>query len=441
MAPCVMGLYEDIRQLAEQFKKRLPVIKGEEATKQALVLPFLQTLGYDIYDPTIVQPEYIADFAKKRSGGPSEKVDYALHKGGQVAIFVECKAYGPNLDNHDPQLARYFNAVTSTKLAVITNGVHYRFFTDLTAPNVMDEKPFFVFDVMSFSERDAEHLARFSFASFSSESVQAHAQDMIFLEKVTTLVGELLRNPSEPFVRFLIDQMEVVQGRVTAKIVEKATPVVRKAIHATLIDMMTKSISEQMGPVSLVAPPPAPAPVPVSPAPPPAPAPVPPTPAPPDAVPSTSPSGVAQASAPRSQDTPTPPSAEATPKAESRVETTAEELEIFNLVSHMCGDTGLGIPVSYKDTVSYFGINLGKVTRWFIRIYTNGSKKSAIFRVNAEQASRLSARIDFEATTDGKIRVYFQQPTDFLNMRSLVALAYKLEAMRKDSEGGEESMG
>ncbi|RYE73964.1 MAG: hypothetical protein EOO74_12260, partial [Myxococcales bacterium] len=257
--PCpfaIMGLYEDLRQLAEQIKKRLPVVKGEEATKQALVLPFLQTLGYDIYDPTIVQPEFVADFVKRRpGGGTSEKVDYALHKGGQIAIFLECKAYGPSFDNYDPQLARYFNAVTSAKLAVISNGVQYRFFTDLTAPNVMDDKPFFVFDLLNFSERDADHLTRFTFLNFTVDSVQTHAQDLIFLEKVTALVGELLRNPSEPFVRFLIDQMDVVQGRVTTKVVDKAMPVVRKAIHATLVDMMTKSITEQMGPVATFTPP------------------------------------------------------------------------------------------------------------------------------------------------------------------------------------------
>lgn len=429
-----MGLYEDLRQLAEQIKKRLPVVKGEEATKQALVLPFLQTLGYDIYDPTIVQPEFVADFAKKRSGGgSSEKVDYALHKGGQIAIFLECKAYGPGFDSYDPQLARYFNAVTSAKLAVITNGVQYRFFTDLTAPNVMDDKPFFVFDLLSFSERDADHLTRFTYLNFTVDSVQTHAQDLIFLEKVTALVGELLRNPSEPFVRFLIDQMDVVQGRVTTKVVDKATPVVRKAIHATLVDMMTKSITEQMGAVPALTPAAFTPPAVVA---------VAPSPAPPDVAPMTSPSGALPAPSPTAE-TPVPVSVEpATTRADtaSKIETTAEELEIFNLVSHLCGDTGLGIPISYKDTVSYFGINLGKVTRWFVRVYTSGAKKYAVFRVNAEQAARLGSRIDYEAMPDGKIRVFFQQPTDFINLRSLVALAYKLEAMRKDSDTGEDSL-
>jgi hypothetical protein len=399
-----MGLQEDLRQLAEQFKRRFAAVKGEEATKQALVMPFLQTLGYDIYDPSMVQPEYVADFAKRRSGGPAEKVDYAIHKGGQPAIFIECKALDTNLDAHDPQLARYFNAITTVKLAIITDGVRYRFFTDLTTPNVMDQSPFFVFNMTNFSERDTEHLSRFTYGNFSVESVQTYAQDLIFMEKVAALVGELLRNPSEPFVRFLIDQMEIVQGRVTARVIEKVTPVVRRAIHTTIVEMMTKSIAQEMTPHGQS-----------------------------DAAPSTAPS-VGNKSA---ETTPTPNSVQESPK--SAVETTEEELAIFNVVGQVCHDTGLGVPIAYKDTASYFGINLGKVTRWFVRVYANGAKKSAVFRVSPEQTARLDTKVDIEATADARVRFYYQNPEDFLNIRSLIALAYKLEAARKDDSNGEES--
>ena len=108
-----MGLYEDLRNLAEQIKKRQAHVKGEEATKQALVLPFLQVLGFDIYDPTEVKPEYIADFAKKKSGGQFEKIDYAITLKGEPAIFVECKAVDVAVEDHDGQLARYFNSTPS----------------------------------------------------------------------------------------------------------------------------------------------------------------------------------------------------------------------------------------------------------------------------------------------------------------------------------------
>ena len=61
----------------------------EEATKSALVLPFIQMLGYEIFDPTEVVPEYTADVGTKKG----ENVDYALMQNGKPAVLVECKKY------------------------------------------------------------------------------------------------------------------------------------------------------------------------------------------------------------------------------------------------------------------------------------------------------------------------------------------------------------
>ncbi|MET0403571.1 MAG: type I restriction enzyme HsdR N-terminal domain-containing protein, partial [Cystobacter sp.] len=184
-----MGLNEDLRQLSEQVKKRQAFIKGEEATKQALILPFLQVLGYDIYDPTETQPEYVADFAKKR-GGMLEKVDYAIHLRSSPALFIECKAADQAPEDHDGQLARYFNATPTVRIAIVTNGTRYRFFTDLQAPNVMDSTPFMEFNILAFSERDVELLRPFTKEFFNSDSIQGHAEEIIFVGKVTTLINE-----------------------------------------------------------------------------------------------------------------------------------------------------------------------------------------------------------------------------------------------------------
>lgn len=151
-----MALFEDLRQLSEQVKKRQGHITGEEATKQALVLPFLQVLGFDIYDPTEVRLEYIFDFAKKKSNGQFEEIDYALYVKGELGIFVECKPIGAKPEDHDGQLSRYFNAMQSVRVGVLTNGLCYRFFTDLHAPNVMDSEPFLEFNILSLSEGRVE---------------------------------------------------------------------------------------------------------------------------------------------------------------------------------------------------------------------------------------------------------------------------------------------
>lgn len=401
-----MGLSEDLRQLSEQVKKRQGFIKGEEATKQALILPFLQVLGYDIYDPTETQPEYVADFAKKR-GGVLEKVDYALHLRGQPALFIECKAVDAAPEDHDGQLARYFNATPSVRIAVVTNGIRYRFFTDLQAQNVMDAAPFMEFNVLAFTERDVELLRPFTKEAFNSESIQGHAEEIIFVGKVTALINELLRNPSESFVRFLLAEVELVSGRVTKNVVERFIPIVKKAIQTTLLDMMTKSIQQE------IAQPNAPgAAAPVAPA-----------------TPSTAEALQAAAAA-------------AEPASGALIETTELELEIFRIVQKICAESPIKQTVSYKDSASYFGINLGKVSSWFLRAFTNGKKKSLVTRVPLEQALMLAKGFEVESTPEsvGKSRVYFNASSDIEKLRALVLVAYEDEVKRQSSptpEGGD----
>jgi predicted type IV restriction endonuclease len=390
-----MGLGEDLRQLAEQVKKRQAFIKGEEATKQALILPFLQTLGYDVYDPTETQPEYVADFAKKR-GGVMEKVDYALHIKGQPAIFIECKATDVAPEDHDGQLARYFNATPSVRIGVVTNGSRYRFFTDLQSPNVMDASPFLEFDILSFTDRDVELLRPFTKESYDPSSIQGHAEEIIFVDKVTGLINELLRTPSESFVRFLLAEVELVSGRVTKNVVERFIPIVKKSIQTTLLDMMTKSIQQEIA-------------QPNSPA--------------INSNPASSPLTPAEA---------LKKTAEAAEEGVSQIETTEVELEIFRSIQKLCEESSLKQAISYKDSVSYFGINLGKVRAWFLRVFTNGKRRSLVTRLPVEQAAMLAPGFEVDAAPEvfGKSRVYFNTPADLDKLRALVLVAYEDEAKR-----------
>lgn len=412
-----MPLLDDLRQLAEQVKKRVVNVRGEEATKQALVLPFLQTIGYDVYDPTIVQPEYVSDFARKRASGPAEKVDYALHAGGQPIIFIEVKPADAPLVNHDPQLARYFNATPAVKLAIITDGLRYRFFTDLKEPNVMDGTPFFEFSLLKFSERDVENLSCYTRGNYNAEAVQGHAQELFFVEKVANIIGDLLRNPSEKFVRFLLDEVEIVQGRVTARVVERFVPIVKKSIHSTLVDMMTKSISQEVLDD------------PLSPAPPPV--------APKLAAGAALPT--AGVSAGRAANDPTPsPGPVAAVRVEGdegpKVETTAEELAIFQLVREACEASPIKSAIAYKDTVTYFSITLGKVTRWFLRFFCNGPRKFVTSRLTVEQVKALvpSAEVDPVADPFTRSRVYFRSVEELAAMRPLFVAAFEQETKRRE---------
>lgn len=109
----------------------------EEQTKMYLIAPFLNLMGYNVFNPDDVIAEFVADIGNKKG----EKVDYALKINGEIEILIEAKAIKDPLFTHDTQLKRYFN-VTKAKIGILTNGIIYKFFTDLDEKNIMDNKPF-----------------------------------------------------------------------------------------------------------------------------------------------------------------------------------------------------------------------------------------------------------------------------------------------------------
>jgi hypothetical protein len=132
-----MDLDIKLKQLAERIKTSKEIILTEEATKHSFIMPFLSALGYDVFDPTVIVPEFTADIGTKKG----EKVDYAILQDGKPIIVIEAKNHTEKLDNHNNQLIRYFN-VTDSKFAILTNGIEYRFFSDIEETNRMDKIPF-----------------------------------------------------------------------------------------------------------------------------------------------------------------------------------------------------------------------------------------------------------------------------------------------------------
>lgn len=95
-------------------------------------MPFFSLLGYDVFDPHEFIPEFTADVGIKKG----EKVDYAITKDGKPIILIEAKWCGDNLEKHGSQLFRYFGT-TSAKFGILTNGIIYKFYTDLDESNKM----------------------------------------------------------------------------------------------------------------------------------------------------------------------------------------------------------------------------------------------------------------------------------------------------------------
>ena len=204
-----MDFIDEVRTRSGRFAKRIEHLETEEATKSALVLPFIQMLGYEIFDPTEVVPEFTADIGTKKG----EKVDYALIQDSKPAILIECKKYGSNLDDAEiSQLLRYFT-VTDARFGILTDGITYRFFSDLDQPNVMDSKPFFEFNMLDFTDVQVAELKRFTKSAFALRDIVDAARELKYTTEIKRILAEELAAPSKEFVRFFLGR--VYQGRVT----------------------------------------------------------------------------------------------------------------------------------------------------------------------------------------------------------------------------------
>ncbi len=176
----------------------------EEAGKMALVVPFLQLLGYDPNDPRVVIPEYCADFGEKKAC----KVDFAIKRGGDIVIIVEAKKVGDTLDgSRESQLQQYFQSILAVKIAILTNGVVYKFYTDIDHPNVMDKKPFMTFDFSSMDEALIPELKKLCNECFDLSTALIAAQELKYIGQLKKLVAEEMCNPSDDLVRLFAKQV------------------------------------------------------------------------------------------------------------------------------------------------------------------------------------------------------------------------------------------
>ena len=219
---------ERITLLSERVKKANN-ISTEEATKTAIIMPFFQVLGYDVFNPDEFTPEFVADVGIKKG----EKVDYAILKDGKPAILIEAKPMNEKLDKHDSQLFRYF-ATTESKFAILTNGITYKFYTDLDQVNKMDESPFFQFHLFEFSDYDLDELAKFSKDKFDSDKIYITAGELKYTTAIKSFFANQIEEPEEHFVSFIASQ--VYSGKKTKQTIEKFSDLVKKSLKQYLYE-------------------------------------------------------------------------------------------------------------------------------------------------------------------------------------------------------------
>ena len=360
-----MAFSDGLATISKKIRDMRDSVETEEATKNAFIMPFISAvLGYDVFDPSEVIPEFTADVGVKRG----EKVDYAIFKDGQVQILIECKKIGDPLDlRYASQLFRYF-AVTSARIAILTNGQHYHVYTDGDLPNRMDEKPFLMFDLLDIDRTLVPEIQKFCKESFDIDSVVSAAEELKYIGGIRRIIAAEVKEPSEEWVRFFVNR--IYDGRTTQRIMEQFRPLVAKALNQYIGDQVNGRLKTALGDDA-------------------------PDPnrsteiAPPLARPQ-APVGAAAVGG-----TPVAPAGITDPD----VVTTDEELEGFNIVRAIAVSEVAPERVHYRDSKSYFAILLDDNNRKpIIRLNLNG--KSVKFVTTFEQGKDSGVRRDIKSVVD-----------------------------------------
>lgn len=317
-----MDFKDQIKILGERVTRLKDQILTEEATKNAFIMPFLQALGYDVFNPMEVVPEFISDIGLKKG----EKIDYAIFMEGNPTILIECKHWNQNLSVHDGQLLRYFHT-SKAKFGLLTNGIIYRFYSDLVDANKMDEKPFLEFNITEIKDNQIEELKKFHKSYFDAESIVNTASELKYTNELKQLLNIELNNPSPEFVKLFAKQ--VYPSVITAKVLEQFTNLTKKSVQQYISDLITERLKTALN---------------------------------------------KEDEASKEQDNKT---AVVTAKEpETKIETTEEEIESFLIVKSILRQKVDLKRITYRDNQSYFNILLDDNNRKTIcRLYLNGSKK------------------------------------------------------------------
>lgn len=229
-------LQQLIDQIATRSKTLAHQIQTEEATKQALIIPFISALGYEIYDPSEVTPEFTADVGTKKG----EKVDYAIQRDGQPIILFECKSLPTELNqDHITQLYRYFS-VTNARIGILTNGRDYKIYSDLVKENVMDSTPFLEFNIHDLSPLDLASISKLHKSKFSVDEIISSASTLKFKQDMQdAFIGEI-NDPSDTFTRNIVSQFYT--GRITSSILSKSKLLLKSIIDEYISTSVDKRI-------------------------------------------------------------------------------------------------------------------------------------------------------------------------------------------------------
>lgn len=377
-----MSFKEATQRLSMQIMDRRNHITNEETTKHSLIIPFIHLLGFDVFNPLEVKPEYVADFGKKKG----EKVDYAIFKDNHPVIFIEAKSVNELLDNHDAQLSRYFNSTPEIKIGIITNGVRYKFFTDLSQHNVMDSNPFFEFDITDVKGSDIETLSQFRKDVFDSVVLVKLAEELVYMATINRTLRELFKNPSDEFIRFLVK--DVSGTRITSNVLERFRPIVKKCIQVSLVEIISQGILSESKPVTETA------------------------------VTETEPPSAAQITSDGDNS-----------DASKKLVTTVEELALYNAIVNILKKYGKDTSqLNYRDTINYFGIQKRNSAGWFLRFSIDSSFKFITSKLSVNIAKQYATGFDVIQAPKGmgESRILLQSDKDVEKLHDFIVKSFEI---------------
>lgn len=236
-----MAFEDALEDLAQKIGDYEGTLGTEEATKTAVILPFIgRVLGYDVFNPNEVIPEFVADIGTKKG----EKVDYAVMRDGEVQMLIEAKKLGEALNlDHAGQLVRYFH-VSNARIGVLTNGREWHFYTDLDRPNRMDERPFLRLDMLDIDPHTLPELRKMAKDAFDLESVLAAAEELKYVSAIKQVIAMQFEDPSDDFVKMLASR--VYDGIFTAKMRDVFSGVTRKALSQFINDRVNARLKSAL---------------------------------------------------------------------------------------------------------------------------------------------------------------------------------------------------
>jgi hypothetical protein len=326
---------EKIHSLSKRVAKMKDSIHTEEATKTSIIMPFFAALDYDIFNPEEFVPEYTADVGIKKG----EKVDYAILQNGIPIILVEAKCIQEKLDKHDSQLFRYF-AVSKAKFAILTNGILYRFYTDLDETNKMDSNPFFEFNLLDPKDIHIGELFKFRKALFNVDDILNTASELRYTNEIKKFLSAQWENPSEDFIAFIIS--DIYQGKRTKQVIEKFSSLVRASLKQFTNELVNDKLKAALAT-------------------------------------NIEPQGFVSAPAIKEEAVLVEQEADLSVNA-PQIVTTPEEIEGYATIKLLLKETVHPDRISFRDNLSYFNVLLdGSIRKWICRLHFNGTNKGIQF--------------------------------------------------------------